>query len=257
VATKWGAADVVVDGEDVENVSIQLLPTLSVSGKVVFDGAATPPAGAFRMSVPLSPAIPTGLASQNPSLQFFDDGRFTITGIVPGGYVLGPPGFAVRGLQTPLGTSSGTTSGASSGTLSGSWWVKSIVLDNRDLLDAPLDISQDSRDAVVTLTDQASTVTGALKTASGDPVAGTPVLIFSADRTFWFVSSRRVVGVYTNAQGRYTIRNLPPGDYRAIVAQDLETGEWYDPDVLQRLLPAALPFTIAGVEAKTVDLVMR
>jgi hypothetical protein len=41
------------------------------------------------------------------------------------------------------------------------------------------------------------------------------------------------------------------------VAQDVEQWEWYDPDMLQRLLPAAVPFTIAGVEAKTLDLVIR
>jgi protocatechuate 3,4-dioxygenase beta subunit len=239
---RWGATDVAVDGEDVANVSIQLLPTVSVSGKVVFDGSSAPRTpGAFRASLPLVPAMPTGLPGQIPSLQFFDDGRFTISGIVPGNYLMGPPGFAARGLRTPIGA----------------WWVKSIVLEGRELLDAPLDISHDSRDAVVTLTDQPSGVAGAVKNTSGDPVVGALVVVFSADRTFWFVDSRRVVGVYADAQGRYTIRNLPPGEYRAIVAQDLETGEWYDPDALQRLLPAAVPFTIAGVEAKTVDLVIR
>jgi protocatechuate 3,4-dioxygenase beta subunit len=258
---KWGTVDVVVDGEDVANVSIQLLPTVSVSGKVVFNGATSPPApGAFRAPVPLVPPLPMGLLVRTP-LQFFDDGRFTITGIVPGNYLIGLPGSAARGLQTPIGTSSGTSSGAasgaSSGASSGSWWVKSIVLEGRELLDAPVDISHDSRDAVVTVSDQASVVAGAVKNASEDPIAGALVVIFSADRTFWFVNSRRVVGITTDARGRYTVRNLPPGDYRAVVAPDLEQWEWYDPDMLQRLLPAAVPFTIAGVEAKTLDLVVR
>ena len=135
--------------------------------------------------------------------------------------------------------------------------MKSIVLEGRELLDAPVDISHDSRDAVVTVSDQASVVAGAVKNASEDPIAGALVVIFSADRTFWFVNSRRVVGITTDARGRYTVRNLPPGDYRAVVAQDVEQWEWYDPDMLQRLLPAAVPFTIAGVEAKTLDLVVR
>jgi hypothetical protein len=52
------------------------------------------------------------------------------------------------------------------------------------------------------------------------------------------------------------VRNLPPGDYR-VAAADLDQGEWFDPAVLERLLPAATPVRVAGTERHTVDLVLR
>jgi len=73
----------------------------------------------------------------------------------------------------------------------------------------------------------------------------------------WFFNSHRVAAVRTDAQGRYTIRSLPPADYRAAVTVDLQQGGWFDPDVLQDLQPLATLLTIAGVEAKTLDLVLR
>src|SRR5207302_2744154 len=105
--------------------------------------------------------------------------------------------------------------------------------------------------------DRASEVVGSVKDAAGAPVTRGDVVIFSADRAHWFVSSRRVVAVAPAAGGRYSIRNLPPGEYRAAIALDLEQGEWFDPDVLQSLVPNAIPLTITGVETKTLDLVLR
>ena len=63
--------------------------------------------------------------------------------------------------------------------------------------------------------------------------------------------------MHPDADGRYSIRNLPPGDYRIAVAIDLDPGEWFDPAVLERLLPAATPLTIAGLERETLDLAIR
>lgn len=42
-----------------------------------------------------------------------------------------------------------------------------------------------------------------------------------------------------------------------IATVDLEQGEWFDPAVLQALLPSATAVTIAGVEKKPLDLIIR
>jgi hypothetical protein len=149
--------------------------------------------------------------------------------------------MAVQGIRAPIG----------------SWWLKSLVMHGRDVLDAPLDLRQSVDDAVATFADSASELSGTIADAKGNVPADHVIVIFSTDRSTWFVNSRRVAGVRPDAQGRYAIRNLPSGEYRIVATADLEQMEWFDPTVLERLLPGAAAITISGVEKKTHDLVVR
>ncbi|HEX6463981.1 MAG TPA: hypothetical protein VFZ98_06000 [Vicinamibacterales bacterium] len=121
----------------------------------------------------------------------------------------------------------------------------------------PLD---DSRFTLSGLIPGAYRVRGLVVPGTGTPIGKwwlESIQMSGRDPASWFVTSRRVAAVRTDAQGRYTIRNLPPGDSRAAVAIDLEPNEWFDPDVLQTFLPNAAPLTITGVETRTVDLILR
>jgi carboxypeptidase family protein len=236
----WGSTDVAVDGEDVSNVAIQLMPTFAISGRIVFEGS-TPALRLDAMSLPASILSSVPSSVPPPSMQLLDDGKFSITGLVPGVYRPSTIGGPLLGLQVPIGP----------------WWLKSVVIDGREVLDAPLDLQHGSDGAVVTFTDRTSEVAGWVKDAGGAPVRRGYVVVYGADRAHWFVNSRRVVGVAPDISGRYSIRNLPPGEYRAAIALDLEQGEWFDPDVLDALLPSAVSFTISGIEAKSVDLILR
>lgn len=108
--------------------------------------------------------------------------------------------------------------------------------EGRDILDTPLDLRQSADDAVVTLTDQASELTGSAR--------GTFVIVFSTDSKSWFFNSRRVVGARPDGNQRYTIRNLPAGDYFVAGADDVEAGEWYDRAVLHKLSATAARITL-------------
>jgi hypothetical protein len=232
-----GAVDIDVDGDDLTNVAIPMMPTFSVAGTLVFDAPGPPDVHLGRMTLPLGPI---GAAyGSTPSFEPLDDSHFTISGLIPGRYrVLGA---TVPGIRASIGK----------------WWLKSILISGREALDAPVEIRQASDEVVVTLSDQASAVSGIARDPQGSPLPNVSVVIFSADRVSWFFNSRRVAGVRTDAQGRYTISNLPPGEYRAAVALDLEQGEWFDADVLQSLLATAVPVRISGSEAKSLDLILR
>jgi len=236
----WGSAAVTVDGEDVTNVGVQLIAAFSISGRVAFEGSTPPPPlPATGLPASIFSSVPSGVPP--PSMQLLDDGKFSITGLVPGVYRPSTIGAPLRGLQVPIGP----------------WWLKSITIDGREMLDAPLDLQHGSDSAVVTFTDRSSSVSGSVKDAADALVTRGYVVVYSADRAHWFVNSRRVVGVAPDIAGHYSIRNLPPGEYRAAVALDLEQGEWFDPDVLDALLPTAVTFTISGIEAKSLDLIVR
>ena len=231
-------ADVMVNGEDITNVSLSLLPSFTIAGRVAFEGEKPPPPLAdLRVFVPMTLAVANaGLAA--PQLHLESAGTFKVEGIVPGTYRMSGN---VQGLRAPIG----------------SWWLKSLVVNGRDILDAPLDLQQGTDQAVITLTDRASEIAGTLKDAQGAPAPEAYAVAFSTDRSAWFFNSRRIAAVRPGRDGQFSIRNLPPGEYRVIAAVDLDQGEWFDPLVLERLLPSATPLTIAGPERKTLDLTIR
>jgi len=233
-----GAAslEITVDGEDIANLALSLEPGLVISGRLVFEG--TRPAPALpSMRAPMPVVLNFANAGLAPSLNI-EGSTFKADGIVPGPY---RTFAAMQGVRTPIGA----------------WWLKSLVANGRDLLDAPLDLRQSVDDAVATFADAASDLSGTVKDAQGNAALDAFIVVFSTDRTTWFFNSRRVVGVRYDAQGRYSIRNLPPGEYRIAAAADLEQGGWFDPAVLERLLASAAAIAITGAEKKIHDLVIR
>ena len=58
----------------------------------------------------------------------------------------------------------------------------------------------------------------------------------------------------TDQNGPYRLRNLPPGAYQVAVVDDVEQGEWYDPNYLQALQQRAARLTITEGEKRTLDL---
>jgi hypothetical protein len=232
----WASTEVSVNGDDVSGVLLSLAPGLRLAGRVVFDGADPPAGNALRRSVSLT-ISGTTLRMGIPPLEIDADGTFVVEGIVPDSYQFA----ATSGLRAPVG----------------GWWLKSIVIRGREALDAPLELRQPADDAIVTFSDRASALSGIVRDARGDPVADVWVVAFSTHPGSWFHDSRRVAAVKTSADGRYSIRNLPAGEYHLATVFDLEQGEWFDPVLLRQLAAAAMRITIADNEQKTVDPVFR
>jgi hypothetical protein len=215
-AAAFATTTVSVDGEDVTGVGLALQPGFGISGRLVFDGERPPDAAtltSLRASVPLQSAG-GGRGHMSP-LQFLEDGRFIAHAIIPGAY---RPSPTLQGIRTPIG----------------GWWLQSILLGGRELLDAPIELTRPSNDAVVTLSDRASALSGIVTDATGEPLADHFVIIFSADPAHWFPLSRRIAAIGLPGTGRYAVRNLPPGDYFLLVDDDVEPGEWFDPGYLGR-----------------------
>jgi hypothetical protein len=234
---QFASADVVVNGEDVD-VSLATQALLSISGRAAFEGErAAPPLlpAEFRINMPFFAMATSGGWPMPPIV--FDGSRFRLEGIVPGRYRAMPNAQGIRAAV-------------------GGWWLKSISAGGRELLDAPLDLQQSIDDAVATFSDRASEVSGRLLDGGGAPVADLPVVVFSVDRSTWFFNSRRIAGVRSDRDGRFAFRNLPPGEYR-IAAADLDPNEWFDPAVLERLMPGATRVTMTGVERQTIDLIVK
>lgn len=102
---------------------------------------------------------------------------------------------------------------------------------------------------MVTFSDRAAEVSGTVARTQSDRF----VIIFSPDRAHWFYNSRRVSGTRPDREGRYAIRNLPPGDYFVALA-DVDQGEWFDPGILEGLAADAIRIRLAEHEQKKLDL---
>jgi hypothetical protein len=164
-----------------------------------------------RFNVMLTPAPSAQMMSVGPApqAQIGPDGRFTLVGVIPGQYTIRATG--------------GT--------------MKSAMSGGQDTLDFPLDFSgeRDVTDAVLTVTDRVSELSGVLTDGAGKPAVDYSIVVAPSDPRFWRPGSRRVMVTRPDTAGRYLFRSLPPGDYMLAAVTDIEVGGQFDPEFLKTL----------------------
>jgi Carboxypeptidase regulatory-like domain len=231
----WAMSDIVLDGQNVSGLTLTLQPGFTVSGRLDFKGTLAPP-DVSRLRIQLMPITSPGQVASGVSPAVVNaDGSFTMTGVTPGQYrvMAATPG----GRPDEPG-----------------WVLMSAVVNGRDALDTPLELRQSVSDALLTFSDRPAELSGSLQDPTGRPAPDYYVLVFSSDRTHWTPQSRRVRAMRPSAEGRFTVRNLPAGDYLIAAVTDIEDGEWGDPGVLQQLSTVSMKLTLAEGEKKSQDI---
>lgn len=134
----------------------------------------------------------------------------------------------------------------------GGWTLGSSVVEGQDSLDFPVDIkpNQTVNSAVLTFVDRQTELTGTIVDQRSQPVLDYNLVVYPADNRFWTAQSRRIQSTRPATDGRFTFRNLPPGEYRIAPVLDPEPGSWYDPAFLQQLDGNATRVTIGEGEKK-------
>jgi uncharacterized protein (DUF2141 family) len=249
----WASAPVGVNGQDVTGLTLSLQPGMTLAGRVEFRGAAAPVTMSnVRVSLQSrgSQALEIG---PTPPAQVDDSGRFTITGVVPGRYTLSGAagGNAGRGAR-----GGGPAGGGPAAGPSGSWTLASAVVAGRDVLDFPIDIgpNEDINGALLTFTDRTQELSGTIQDTTGRPTSEFTIVVFPSDNRYWLPQSRRILSTRPGTDGRFTVRGLPPGEYRLTAVTDVETGEWYDPAFLAQLQQVSIPISIAEGDRKVQDI---
>lgn len=226
---------IVLDGTDLENVSLVGSVGGTVSGRVVVEGAGAPKWSAVRVDVrqPLrnqpSPSI-LGAFSNSGSGRVKDDGTFLVE------HVFDQARFQV--------------------TLPDGWMLKSVTHGGREIGDAELKVrsGEEMRDVEITITDRVTTLSGQLVDDKDQPVHDATVVVFAADADKWFESSRAVKAARPDQQGQWRVKALPPGDYLAIALEYVEDGAWNDPEYLESLRKAASSVSLGEGASRTVVL---
>jgi hypothetical protein len=249
----WASADVTVDGRDLSDLTLNLQPGMTVSGRVAFNGAAAPPSDLSAIRVNLRPLDAQTFGGGPPAFQADTNGNFTITGVVPGRYAIGGNVNAGAGRGA---AGAGPGAAVTPGQTGASWSLKSAAVNGLDALDFPLDIKPNETvsGVLLTFTDSTQELSGTLQDAMGRPTADYTIILFSADNRYWTPQSRRIMSARPGTDGTFTFHGFPAGQYRLTAVTDAEPGEWYDPAFLSQIVSASMTLTVAEGEKKVQDM---
>jgi hypothetical protein len=222
-------SDLDVPPDGVTGLTLALQNALTVSGMLKYEGTSPGPA-LSALQVQLASDEPGHGTRSGGGPTTAADGRFTLPMVLPGHYRIfinlpGPPAL---------------------------WRLKSATILGQDALDGFADIRQNVADAVITITDQISTLTGKLESAG--VATDYTLILFASDPGLWRPLSRRILTSRVAGDGTYSFPNVPPGDYWLAAVDDVEPGDWFDWSFLQRIEPTAIKVTIGEGEKKTQDL---
>ena len=235
----FAGADVEVTGTDITGVTLVLQPAFRMTGRIVFERTTLPPPSAVttRVSIVSTNGLRSSSAGSTrmgnfpvPQAVAREDGTFELNGIVPDTYNLTVPG-------APTG-----------------WWLRSAIVNGRDVLDHPLEITGNVTDAVLTFTDRQTTLAGRLVTGGGAAAPAYFVAVFPAERTLWRPGARRIQLLRADTGGTWIARNLPAGDYLIAALTDVDEADLLDPSFLEALAPAAVRVALADGDNKRQDL---
>jgi hypothetical protein len=133
------------------------------------------------------------------------------------------------------------------------WAVKAIMLDGEDVTDQAIDMSGKSGTLRVIMTDRLTSLSGIVQ--SNRDSRDHNVLVFPEDATKWTSPSRFVRATRADAEGRFLVRGLPPGERYLVAALDyLEDGGEQDRQMLERLRTRATSVSLGDGEQRSVQL---
>jgi hypothetical protein len=212
VANTEGASavgEIDTDGVTPTSTTLDLspAPTANVTTRVVFDGASSKP---YRVG--------WGVMAVTPAREW--------TTIRGGGSALADRD---RAFVTPPMALAGGRYIVRVTPADPHWVARSALVDGRDALDEPIDIApEQTREIVLTMTDRPARLKGTVTDPRGRPMAESDVIVFSADRRFWTVRSRRIRIVRPRSDGAYEVTGLPAGVYNAVATSGLVLDEKTD-----------------------------
>ena len=195
---------VTVSDSNVENVVLALAPGAEISGRIVVEGNAA--VNLDGVTIYLSPR------DQRP--RFYGggsggvhDGAFTLTNV-------GAEAYTVNVMQLPDG-----------------FWVRSIRMGDEEVKHTGIDLTRSPAAPItITIAPNAGQIHGAVVNDKQQPAPGATVVLVPEpelrDRIEAFGRS------VSDQNGRFSLKNLSPGEYKLFAWEDVEYGAYVDPDFL-------------------------
>jgi hypothetical protein len=227
--SEFGSTPLSVGGEDVSNIVLTTTKGGTAVGQVSFDGSRPPSVTAIRVTSMAADAEGPSIGGMG---SVKDDGTFELKGL-SGTRIIrignAPPG----------------------------WVLKAVRLNGTDITDtgAEFKAGETTSGLEIELTQKSTTVTGSVTAADGALLKDYTLVIFSESPESWrYPNTRWVSGSRPDQDGRVKVQNLPAGTYYAVAVDYLPTGEWGDPEILDRLKGKGRRFNLAEGATETLDL---
>lgn len=222
-----GSLEIKVVDRDVEGLVVTLSTGFNTTGRITVEGQQ-------QFSLPANLSLSLQFATQlvNQPLPFVSpaaaDGSFQVIGLRETEYRAQFWTTAVPDL-----------------------YVKSITYDGGDILNKPLSFSSSGAGKFdVVLSPGAVRATGTVTDAMSQPVAGIQVVLIPAQRTRTDLYRTAI----TDQGGRFTMPNIPPGEYKAFSWEAIDNSAYFDPEVLRRSEAQGKSVQIVVGSSPTVDL---
>ncbi len=233
-----------VGADDLRDVAVVLHEGVTVSGRLVFEGAAPQP-------------TPQQLQNLHVSLTAADGQMSAFTGLM----MLGQQGqgpqidadLKFKIPRYPAGRYEPTVGGA----LPGAWRLKSVTVGGRELTEALELKDTDIEDVVITFTDKVGQLTGSVRGDDTKPSPTATVVIFPADTKHWnddATNPRKPRTVTASKTGAFTANGLLGGEWLVAALNDADVRDIKDAAFLDALSRVATRVTLADGEKKPIDL---
>jgi len=225
----FASQPVTVASGDATDLPVVLFPGASIAGTVSFEGTDPPDMSRVRVTAPSAEA--GGSLGPNPNARVEKDGTFTLDGVSAGSHWI-----------------------RSAGQLNG-WTLKSVLVANRDVIDAPIELRSGQALGNVSLvfTNKQQEINGTVTNEQGQPITDYTVLAFGVDSDLWRPLARQIATARPDQNGKFQIRSLPPGNYYLVTVDPAEQGEWFEPAFLDQHRIAAARVTLGDGDIKTHD----
>ena len=264
---KTAMQSIVVNGQNIDGVSLVLQAGVTLSGNITVESSGTPAPtdySGFGITVPDATPLPFGGGGgggrgglNGGAGRAQKNGTFEIGNLLPGRhYIRVAAGGGGQGQGQAPGQGRGQAQGQTQGqTLSG-WTLKSVLVGGQDVSDLAFDIKpgQNVENVTIVMTDRSTELDGTVRDNKNAPMTGITVIAFSTDQQYWRPQSRHIQAARTDATGAFRLRALPAGDYLIVAVDDVEQGEWFDPAYLEAARAGASRMTLSEGEKKTQDL---
>lgn len=204
-----GRQQVDVGSDHIDNAVLTIAPGLEVPGNLNVEGPGSATFDRSLVRLFLTPASSAAMIFGSLSSdRLKEDGSFRIVNVSADRY-------QIRATGLPDG-----------------YYVKSVRIGNQLAEDDFVDLTSGAVPTIhINVAEGAPQVNGTVTNDKQEPSSGATVVLIPEKE------SRRsrqefVKVASTDQHGRFTVKNLDPGDYRIYAWEDIEHGSWMDPDVI-------------------------
>jgi len=223
-----------VDGLDTTDLTISMKHSGIVTGRVVWEGRSPQPFATLRITPgaadPRMTAATVVLASEG-SGTVDAKGNFSIIGVHRN--VVFRTSFVGRAEP---------------------WSLKAVRFGGADITDTGYDVSGDLHGIEIVMTDRGTRVSGTAKDARYQQVTDYAVVFLPKEEKLNVSPTRFIQTARPDQQGRYEIKDLPPGQYVVMAVESLSRDGHYDPAFQKRMSSIATPLTLKEGQQLELDL---